>query len=486
MYNRQTKTPLFDVLLSHAKRNVISFHCPGHKNGRSINSKLKNYTGESVYKFDVTVFNEVDSLHDPTSVIKKAEELMAQAYGVQHSFFLVNGTSVGNMAMLLAACQSGDSVIVSRSSHKSLMSGIIISGIWPIWIQPYIDQDLDLIFNTTYEQIKDALNKYPEVKAVFITSPTYNGIVTELKKIVNLCHKKGKIVLVDEAHGPHLLFNKQLPESAVSAGADLCVQSTHKVLSALSQGSVLHFNSKLIDLDRVKKIVSMLQTTSPNYLILASLDLARRQVFLHGEDTFNKIIQYAEYGRSYINNNINFMKCITRNEINNLGFDLDVTKLTINVTKSGLSGYDIENLLAKKYNVQLDYADVFNLVAILGEGSNKNDINNFINALKDINDKYHGKQKNWILKIPSLSTEMVMQPRDVFLSKKTKKLSLKKAVGHIAAQSLTPYPPGIPILIPGERITKEICDYLIDMSVKNIRLSGQESASLKTVKVVTI
>jgi arginine decarboxylase len=230
----------------------------------------------------------------------------------------------------------------------------------------------------------------------------------------------------------------------------------------------------------------MLQTTSPNYLILASLDLARRQVFLHGEDTFNKIIQYAEYGRSYINNNINFMKCITRSEINNLGFDLDVTKLTINVTKSGLSGYDIENLLAKKYNVQLDYADVFNLVAILGEGSNQNDINSFINALKDINDKYHGKQKNWILKIPSLSTEMVMQPREVFLSKKTKKLSLKKAVGHIAAQSLTPYPPGIPILIPGERITKEICDYLTDMSVKNIRLSGQESANLKTVKVVTI
>ncbi|MDR0915455.1 MAG: aminotransferase class I/II-fold pyridoxal phosphate-dependent enzyme [Endomicrobium sp.] len=485
IYNRQTKSPLFDVLLSHAKRDVVSFHCPGHKNGRSINSELKNYTGKSVYKFDVTVFDEVDSLHDPTSAIKKAEELMAQAYGVQHSFFLVNGTSVGNMAMLLAACESGDSVIVSRNSHKSIMSGIIISGVWPIWIQPNIDQDLDLIFNTTYNQIKNALNKYPEVKAVFITSPTYNGIVTELRKIINLCHKKGKIVLVDEAHGPHLLFNKQLPESAVSAGADLCVQSTHKVLSALSQGSVLHFNSKLIALDRVKKIVSMLQTTSPNYLILASLDLARKQAFLHGEDTFNKIIQYAEYGRSYINKNINFMKCITRSEINKLGFDLDVTKLTINVTKSGLSGYDIENLLAKKYNVQLDYADVFNLVAILGEGTNQNDINNFINALKNINDRYHGKQKNWILKIPSLSTEMVMKPRDVFLSSKTKKLSLKKAVGHIAAQSLTPYPPGIPILIPGERITKELCDYLIEVSAKNIRLSGQESANLKTIKVVT-
>ena len=222
--NLQFKTPLFDTLLAHAKRNVTSFHCPGHKNGRSIDKKLKDYTGEEVYKFDVTVFDEVDSLHDPAGPIKKAQELMAQAYGVEHSFFLVNGTSVGNMAMFLAACDSGDSIIVSRSSHKSIMAGIIMSGVWPIWVQPEINQNLDLIFSTTYNQVRDALDKYPESKAVFITSPTYNGVVTELSKIIDLCHRRGKIVLVDEAHGAHLHFNQQLPESAVEAGADLCVQ----------------------------------------------------------------------------------------------------------------------------------------------------------------------------------------------------------------------------------------------------------------------
>jgi arginine/lysine/ornithine decarboxylase len=485
LLTRQSKAPLFDVLSARAKRNVISFHCPGHKNGRSVDRELKDYTGEEVYKFDVTVFDEVDSLHDPVGPIKKAQKLMAQAYGVKHSLFLVNGTSVGNMAMFLAACDSGDSIIVSRSSHKSIMAGIIMSGVWPIWIQPKIDQNLDLVFNSTYEQVKDALDKYPESKAVFVTSPTYNGVVTELGKIVDLCHRRGKIVLVDEAHGAHLMFNKNLPESAVVAGADLCVQSTHKILSAMSQGSVLHFNSSLIDFNRVKKIVSMLQTTSPNYLILASLDLARRQAFLRGGENFDAVIEAAEWGRSYINNNISSMKCFTRREIQELGFDLDVTKLTVNVTKTGLSGYEIEAILAKEYNIQLDYADLFNLVAIMGEGSIKSDVETFVSALENINKEYHGEQKNWVLKIPSLGTEMVLRPREVFLSNNTKKIGLKKAVGHIAAQTLTPYPPGIPIIIPGERITKEICDYLIDMSSKDIRISGQETEMLRTVKVFT-
>jgi arginine/lysine/ornithine decarboxylase len=288
---------------------------------------------------------------------------------------------------------------------------------------------------------------------------------------------------VDEAHGPHLKFNSNLPHSAVEAGADLCVQSTHKILSALSQGSVLHFNSKLIDINRVKKIVSMLQTTSPNYLILASLDLARRQAFLNGQAMFDKVIQAAEYARKHINHLEKF-NCFTREQIKKMGYDLDVTKLTVNVTRTGLSGYQIEDILAKEYNIQVDCADIFNLIAIMGIGSDKSDVHALVSALVNIEKKYHGSQKNWILKIPSLATEMVMMPREVFLSSKIKRVPLSKAAGYIAAQTLTPYPPGIPVLIPGERITKEICEYLMDMSAKDIRVSGQETETLRTVKVV--
>ena len=481
--DKQNKVPIFDTLLGHAKRNVTSFHTPGHKNGKGIDPILKEVTGDGLYKFDVTVFDEVDSLHDPVGPIKKAEELMAQAYGVKHSLFLVNGTSVGNIAMFLSACDPGDSIIVSRSSHKSIMGGIILSGVWPIWLQPTIDQNLDIIFNSTYEEIKQALEMYPEARAVFLTSPTYNGVATEVKKIADLCHRKGKILLVDEAHGPHLKFNDKLPMSAVDAGADLCVQSTHKILSALSQGSVLHHNSKLVDINRVKKIVSMLQTTSPQYLTLASIDLARRQAVLHGKEMFDKVIEAAEWARKEINEKIPNMRCLTKADIKDRNFDLDLTKLTINVTKTGLSGYEVDEILAKKYNIQVDCSDTFNLIAIMGIGSDMEDVQKLVSALKEISKKYKGTQKNWILKIPSLATEMVMTPREVFLSHDIKKIPLAKSVGHVSAQVLTPYPPGIPVVIPGERISKEICDYLVEMASKGIRISGQEGDILKMVKV---
>ena len=481
--DKQNKVPIFDTLLGHAKRNVTSFHTPGHKNGKGIDPVLKEVTGDGLYKFDVTVFDEVDSLHDPVGPIKKAEELMAQAYGVKHSLFLVNGTSVGNIAMFLSACDPGDSIIVSRSSHKSIMGGIILSGVWPIWLQPTIDQNLDIIFNSTYEEIKQALEMYPEARAVFLTSPTYNGVATEVKKIADLCHRKGKILLVDEAHGPHLKFNDKLPMSAVDAGADLCVQSTHKILSALSQGSVLHHNSKLVDINRVKKIVSMLQTTSPQYLTLASIDLARRQAVLHGKEMFDKVIEAAEWARKEINEKIPNMRCLTKADIKDRNFDLDLTKITINVTKTGLSGYEVDSILAKEYNIQVDCSDTFNLIAIMGIGSDMDDVQKLVAALKDISKKYKGTQKNWILKIPSLATEMVMTPREVFLSHDIKKIPLAKSVGHVSAQVLTPYPPGIPVVIPGERISKEICDYLVEMASKGIRISGQEGDILKMVKV---
>ncbi|MFC1501234.1 aminotransferase class I/II-fold pyridoxal phosphate-dependent enzyme [Elusimicrobiota bacterium] len=482
--DKQNKTPVFDTLLNHAKRKVISFHTPGHKSGQSIDKRLKDYTGKNVYNFDVTVSPEVDSLHDPTGPIKQAQNLMAKAYGVKHSFFLVNGTTVGNIAMLLSACNPGDSVIVSRNTHKSILSGIILAGLWPIWIQPKIDQNLDIIFNASADEIESTLDRYPEAKAVFVTSPTYNGITTDLKRIAEICHEKDTILLVDEAHGPHLKFHENLPISAVEAGADLCVQSTHKILSALSQGSVLHFNSELIDINKVKRVVSLLQTTSPSYLTLASIDLARKQVCINGESMLDKVIKAAEYGRKKINQ-LSKVKSFTRQEINRFGYDLDLTKITINVTLTGLSGYEIEDILAKEYNIRVDCADIFNLIAIMGIGSTKSDVQALVKAISEIEEKYQGEQKNWVLQIPSLTTEMALMPRDVFLSAKVKRVSLKKSVGQIAAQSLTPYPPGIPVIIPGERITKEICDYLIDISEKDIRVSGQETDTLKTIKVVS-
>jgi len=482
MHN-QERTPLLDTLLAHARRDVTSFHTPGHKNGQGIDPKLRSYTGRNVYKLDVTVFPEVDSLHDPVGPIKKAQALMAQAYGVKYSQFLVNGSSVGNMAMLMSACHPGDSVILSRNAHKSTLSGIIMSGVWPIWIQPKVDQHLDVIFDSDAAQIEEALRQFPEAKAVFVTSPTYHGITTDLPQIAQLCHAKGKLLLVDEAHGAHLKFHKDFPTSAVEAGADLCVQSTHKILSALSQGSVLHVNSDGVDITRVRKILSLLQTTSPNYFILASLDAASRQVFFQGEKIFGRLIRLADQARERINR-LQRVYCFTQGEIRAKGYDLDVTKLTLNVTRTGLSGHDVEHLLAFEYGVQVDCADLFNLIAIMGSGTTRQDVEKLLSAVEAIDKKEPGEEKNWVLQLPSLATEMVMTPRDVFLQHRAKRVSLSKAAGHISAQTLTPYPPGIPVLIPGERITKEMCDFLMDLADKDIRVSGQETEALRSVKVV--
>lgn len=482
--NKQERTPLLDVLLAHAKRDVTSFHTPGHKNGQGVDKRLRAFTGRNIYKMDVTVFPEVDSLHDPVGPIKKAQQLMAQAYGVKYSQFLVNGSSVGNMAMLMAACNPGDSVIISRNAHKSTLSGVIMSGVWPIWIQPKIDQHFDIIFDSDAAQIEEALRQFPEAKAVFVTSPTYHGVTTDLRRIAEICHAKGKLLLVDEAHGAHLKFHKELPTSAVEAGADLCVQSTHKILSALSQGSVMHINSDLVDIARVRKILSMLQTTSPNYAIMASLDAARRQAFFQGEKIFGRLIRMAEDARERINR-MQRIYCVTQGEIRAKGYDLDVTKLTLNVTRTGLSGHDVEHRLAFDYGVQVDCADLFNLIAIMGVGTSRKDLEKLLSALEDIDRREPGQERNWVLQLPSLSTEMVMTPREVFLSQNTKRVPLSKAAGHISAQTLTPYPPGIPVLIPGERITREIQDFLMDMADKDIRVSGQETDELRTVKVVS-
>lgn len=480
----QQRTPLLDVLLARAKRNVTSFHTPGHKNGQGVDPKLRDFTGKNVYKLDVTVFPEVDSLHDPVGPIKKAQALMAEAYGVKNSFFLVNGSSSGNMAMLMAACHPGDSVIISRNAHKSTLSGIILSGVWPIWIQPKVDQHLDIIFDSDAAQVEEALRQFPEAKAVFVTSPTYHGVTTDLKKIADLCHARGKLLLVDEAHGPHLKFHKNLPMSAVEAGADMCVQSTHKILSAISQGSALHVNSDWVDINRVRKVLSMLQTTSPNYFTMASLDAARRQVFFQGERAFSRLIRLAEEARERINR-LRHIYCFTQGEIRAKGYDLDVTKLTLNVTRTGLSGHDVEHKLAFEYGIQVDCADLFNLIAIMGIGTTRQDVERLLSALEDIDRNDPGKERNWVLQLPSLSTEMVMTPRDVFLQHHAKRVPLSKAAGHISAQTLTPYPPGIPVLIPGERITQEIQDFLLDLADKDIRVSGQETDTLRSVKVVS-
>ncbi len=477
----QSRTPLFDTVLAHAKKRMVSFHTPGHKNGKSIEQRFRNFVGRNIFYMDVTVFGEVDSLHDPTHCIKQAQKLAAKAYDADKAFFLINGSTVGNQAMILTACNTFDEIILPRNTHKSIVGGIILAGATPRYIQPVIDRNNNIVYNVSPEQVEDAIQRYPKAKAVIITNPTYHGISTNLAGIAEVVHKYDKILLVDEAHGPHFKFSPRLPISAIDAGADMCVQSTHKILSGMSQGSLLLIKGKRVDPMRVKRIVSVLQTTSPSYIILGSIDLARMQMATKGEAILDKLIDMCDEGRRQINR-IEHIACLRQEDLLP-GFQLDPTKITVMLGQSGLSGYDVSRLFNEKYNLQVDYEDLYNIIAISGVGTTKKDIHQLVFALQDICAKY-AKQKV-IKPLPPLSfaTEMVINPMQA-LEMGMKRVPINKAVGMISAHILSPYPPGIPVLIPGERITREVCDYLQELVKMGIRVSGQEGHTLKTLKVV--
>lgn len=477
----QSRTPLFDTVLNHAKKRMVSFHTPGHKNGQSIDRCFRQFAGRNIFYMDVTVFNEVDSLHDPTHCIRKAQELAAKAYNADRSFFLINGSTCGNQAMILTACNTFDEIILPRNTHKSIIGGIILAGATPRYIQPIIDRTNNIVYNVSPEQVEDTIKQYPKSKAVIITNPTYHGISTDIGSIAKVVHKYNKILLVDEAHGPHFHFSPGLPQSAIDAGADMCVQSTHKILSGMSQGSLLLIKGRRIDPMRVKRVVSVLQTTSPNYMILASLDLARRQMVMQGEKILRKLIDICNEGRELING-IEHIACLRQQDLLP-GFKLDPTKLTILFGQAGLSGYEVSRLLNEKYNLQVDYEDLYNLIAISGVGTTRRDIMQLVGALKDICAKYARKKVIKLLPPLSFSTEMVINPMQA-LEMGMERVNISKAVGQISAEILSPYPPGIPVLIPGERITQEVCEYLQELVSMGIRVSGQEGHKLKTLKVV--
>jgi lysine decarboxylase len=484
-YERQLKTPLFNALVNYARKKKISFHTPGHKHGDGIPKKFRDFVGARIFDMDLTLLEEVDSLQDPKTVIKEAQKLAAEAYGSDYSFFLVNGTTIGNHAMILSVCLPGDKIIIPRNAHKSVIAGVILSGAIPIYVYPKIDKELGIICNVTPQDIEKKILEHPDVKAILITNPTYNGITTDIREIVRIAHQYKKILLVDEAHGPHLKFHPDLPTSAMEGGADICVQSTHKIISGMTQASMLHAR-KTVDILKLKRILQLLHTTSPSYILLASLDVARMQMATQGREILSRVISLAEESRKHLNNL--GIRCFGKEVIGKEGiFGLDVTKLTIDTRNLGNTGYEVSKLLNKKYGIQVEFATPSNLLAIVSLGNTKNDMYRLIHSLKDI--KKNFKINENIAKalsniaIPEFKSDVVLTPREAAFSI-TKKVPFKDAIGLISAEVISPYPPGIPLLIPGERITKEVYDYLNLLKELGNIINGQDDKRLQTIKVV--
>jgi arginine decarboxylase len=486
-YDGQDKTPLFDAIVRYANENKISFHTPGHKHGKGIPKIFRQFVGDKVFRLDLSVMSEVDSLHEPSSVIKEAQILAAQAYGADYSFFLVNGTTGGNQAMILSTCDPGDKIIIPRNAHKSVISAVILAGAEPVYVMPKIDETSDLILNLTPEQVDEACRQHPDAKAVLVTNPTYFGLTADLEAIAEIVHQHDKILLVDEAHGGHLHFHPSFPKSAIDAGADMCVQSTHKHLAALSQGSMLHVKGVRVDILRLKTTLQMLQTTSPSYIILGSLDISRYQMVHEGEKLMGEVVQVCEAARAEINK-IPGLSCLTRDQVKKLpGLDLDVTKLTISTKGLPCSGYDMAKILNSEYGIQTEMADFQNVLLFVSLGNTAKELKRFVSALRkivvDYKDMFMNQKKRKRIVFPTFVPRKEVNPREA-LTKLTRKIPFKRSVGKICAEIVCPYPPGIPVLCPGEVITQEIYNYLMSVLDSGARINGQSDGRLQTIKVL--
>lgn len=485
----QARAPLFEALRDYAAKDMAAFHTPGHKQGRSIPAEFKALVGENVFRIDLTELPEVDNLHDPDGVIKEAQALAAEAYGADASFFLVNGSTTGNNVMVMTVCDPGDKIIIPRNAHKSVLGGIILSGAKPAYVRPVWDDRLCVAHCLTPEAVSAAIQEHPDAKAVLLVHPTYFGGVGDLRRIADICHAHGIPLLVDEAHGPHFHFHPELPTSAIEAGADMVVQSTHKIVSGMTQASLLHIRTDRVNVNRVRNVLQLIHSTSPSYVLMASLDVARRQLALEGRKLLSETIETAEWARAELNA-IPGVYVFGRETIGPEGiFDLDVTKLTINVTGLGMTGFDALDLLNERFDVQSEMATLHNVLLLVTLGNDRRDLERVVSAFRTLSEQAAADGRLGTsslptgLPMPSGVPVAAMTPREAFFAE-TETIDFLASAGRVCAEIVAPYPPGIPILAPGEVISQGAVEYLQVVHEMGGFINGPEDVRLRTIKVV--
>ncbi|MBA2877821.1 aminotransferase class I/II-fold pyridoxal phosphate-dependent enzyme [Anoxybacillus ayderensis] len=481
----QYETPLFTGLLEHIKKNPIQFHIPGHKKGAGMDEQFRSFIGENALAMDLINIGPLDDLHQPKGMIKRAQQLAAEAFGADYTFFSVQGTSGAIMTMVMSVAGPGDKIIVPRNVHKSVMAAIVFSGATPIFVHPEIDKELGISHGITPEAVEAALKQHPDAKGVLVINPTYFGIAGDLKRIVDIAHAYNVPVLVDEAHGVHIHFHEDLPLSAMQAGADMSATSVHKLGGSMTQSSILNVKEGLVSPKRVQAILSMLTTTSTSYLLLASLDVARKRLATEGHELAEQAIRLANETRKQIND-IDYLYCVGKEIIGTKAtFDYDPTKLIISVKELGLTGYEVEKWLREHYNIEVELSDLYNILCIITPGDTERETGVLVEALRRLSNEFRhqaevGKKPKVLLPdIPVLA----LTPRDAFYSE-TEVVPFDESAGRIIAEFVMVYPPGIPIFIPGEIITEENLNYIRKNIEVGLPVQGPEDDTLQTLRVI--
>lgn len=476
----QEKSPIYEALKKYKSNRIVSFDVPGHKQGKG-NHELTEFLGKDCLSVDVNSMKPLDNLCHPVSVIKEAEELAADAFGAENAFFMTNGTSSAVQAMVMSSCKAGEKIIMPRNVHRSAINALVVSGAIPVYVNPGVNKELGIPLGMAVEDVKRAIELHSDAKAVLVNNPTYYGICSDLKEIVRIAHNAGMKVLVDEAHGTHFYFGENMPISGMAAGADMSAVSMHKTGGSLTQSSFL-LCGKDVNAGYVRQIINLTQTTSSSYLLLSSLDISRRNLALRGKEIFGRVVQMADYAREEINK-IGGFYAFSKELIDGEAiYDFDTTKLSVYTRGMGLAGIEVYDILRDEYDIQIEFGDIGNILAIISVGDRNREIERLIAAMSEIKRRY-SKDSSGMFDHEYINPHIVFSPQEAFYAEKLS-LPIMETEHKICGEFVMCYPPGIPILAPGERITKEALDYIVYAKEKGCVMTGTEDMNIEYINVV--
>lgn len=476
----QTKVPICDALRRVRDSGMVHFDVPGHKGGRG-NKALRDFFGSDCIRSDMNSMKALDNLCHPVSVIREAEELAADAFGAAYAFLMVGGASSCVEAMVMTACKAGEKIIMPRNVHRSAINALVICGAVPVYVDPGVNRRLGIPLGMSVEGVKKAIEENPDAKAVLVNNPTYYGVCSDLPAIIKLAHEHGMLVLCDEAHGTHFYFSDQLPPGGMQLGADMAACSMHKTGGSFTQSAFL-LCGEGVNPGYVRQIINLTQTTSGSYLLLCSLDMARRNLALNGAAMMERTIEQADYAREEINALGGYYAFGSEIIDGEYCCAFDTTKLSVHTRDIGLAGVEVYDLLRDEYDIQLEFGDIGNFLAIVTAGDRDLEIERLISALSEIKRLYSGDLTG-MLDHEYINPLVEMTPQAAFYSEKIS-LPIEESAGRISTESVMCYPPGIPILAPGERITREILQYIAYAKEKGCFMTGTEDMNISRINVV--
>ncbi|WP_432642538.1 aminotransferase class I/II-fold pyridoxal phosphate-dependent enzyme [Acidaminococcus sp.] len=477
------KRPLLTAVETYRQAHVYPLHTPGHKGGRGADSALRHLVGDVALESDVSLMEELDDIHHPEGCIREAEALAAKVYGADRCFLGVNGTTGVIHGMLLGALRPGDRILVPRNCHRSVLGGMILAGLQPVYVQPAYEDTWRLSLQLSPEQVEEAFARHPDLKAVFLTTPNYFGLAADTKKIADMAHQHGAVLLVDEAHGPHLGFSDMLPPSAVQCGADAAAQSTHKIVGAMTQCSLLQVRYERLRPEAMEQAMSLVTTTSPNYLLMGALDGARAQLEEKGAAMAEASVRAAAVLRKALHQVPGLP--VLENELNGKGgvVALDPGKVTIQVSQLGITGPEAADAL-RQAGIAVELVDQDHVLFLVTYADDNDAFPTIAERIATVLDGLRKPLRELPPVPPVLSIpEQVLPPREAFFAAK-EMVPFEEAAGRVAGETLSFYPPGIPLIMPGERLTEELIAFSRRLQEKKLQVSGPHDPTLGTFEVL--